>query len=229
MAITFQFGQVTGLGANGGTTGNHDTLSSDLLYVAFCYYIGASGSTLTDNQSGNTYTLVASTSVNSELVLASYYCVLGAKSATHTFTVTGNATYTAIGVMGFAGSHATPFDTHVADTTNFAVNSFALGTITPANADSLLVSALTTNFSTSGTPTLSDAYTVAGHQQYNSGNYYPLALAYQIETGTQARTPTWSWTSTAAWNAVQAVFKPAAGGGGGPTLGTRRLLSGVGR
>jgi hypothetical protein len=208
-----------GFAVNGGTSSAVDTTGADLLLVAVSHYSAGSGLTVTDSKS-NTWT-ARSTSGDGDSNCTLFECVPSSVGAGHTFTAAGAGIYPALSLQAWAGAHAAPFDQQSDAGSGAGVTSIQAGSVTPSEANELIVAAMANGTDAGTGRSINSSFTISGQIGFNSGQYFPVAMAYFVQGSAAAINPTWSWSGSTQVDAVIATFKAAAGGGGNRR---RRLL-----
>lgn len=213
-------------GTSGGTTAAVDTTGANILIA----YVGAfvlSSAVVTDSFSNTWLPLTANTggsSCSGQL----FYAKNPTVGTGHTFTL-GSVSFATLTISAFSGADtSSPFDVQSTGNTPGS-GSVQPGSITPSNANSLIVCGCTPNDSSSGNPTVSSGFTITDSLGYAIGTAEGGAQAYQIQTTITAVNPTWSWGGPQLIGAACiAAFKP----GGGPPpptgLGATLLMMGIG-
>jgi hypothetical protein len=171
--------------------------------VAVSYYGGGSPPTLSDSK-GNTWTgLTLKTTGNAGSRI--FYCAPTSVGSGHTFTVNSSNAF-AFGVQAWSGANASPFDIENGATAS-GVTSIQSGSVTPTNANSLIVAAgsPTDNTSLYG---VDSGFTATATVPFVGGTNEGLLMAYLKQNAAAAVNPTFSWTTSAAAAATIAVFKP---------------------
>lgn len=200
-----------------GTTSGVSTLTCDLLVVWVQFFSGSSEPTLSDNQT-NTWNALTLRTTTSSIAGRIYWCCPASKvNASHTFTLTstgGGSANGAIAVVGFTGALvAGAFDKESGQSTTGSVTSLKPGSLTPTNANSLLVTFLGHSDNTAGNVSIDNSYTAVDKVAFSSGHYYGTASAYKAQSGgPSALDVQWSWVTENASQqcAAEAVFVPAA-------------------
>lgn len=192
-------------------TSGINTAGADLLVI----FVGAFDQSLlviTDTYL-NTWTALTLNTGASATSGRIYYAKNASTGTSHIFTATGGS-FTTLTVAAYSGSDLTaPFD--VQSTGNSpGGGQVQPGSITPSNANSLVVSGCSPADGTSGAPTVSAGFTITDSLAYLGGNAEGGAQAYQIQTTATAANPTWAWASGGSTGAgCIAAFKPASGSG----------------
>jgi hypothetical protein len=185
------------------TTNPLDTTGATLL-VAVCSTSGLT--TFTDNQS-NVWMRAQSTAISSFQHTDMFVCVNPITNASHTFTMTGG--FPSICVLAFSGAPGA-VETY-ATATSSSSTSLGTGSITPAQANTLLVTGMcgpqVRGLSIDGGFTISDQ--VGGNTGQLSG------AAYLIQTTVAAAAPTWTLSGSDTCSAMMMAIQLSGGGGGG--------------
>lgn len=143
----------------------------------------------------------------------------------HTFTTTTNIFFSGIVAACFSGVDSFDKQSGAINVAGTSHNG-TTGSITPTNADSLLVAIC--SFATDpGTVTVPTGFTLI--DTVSPAANMPISMAYMIQSGgPSAETPVWGTTNSIRTAATVSVYKPAAGGGGGrATKNTRSWPLGV--
>jgi hypothetical protein len=190
-------GKVSVAGAN--TTGTLDTTGANLTVIISANWGDTSAPS--DNK-GNTYTAGF---VSSNGLFRMYYCINPTVGTGHTFTKGGNAP--AIAAFAYSGNTPT-FDQAATGVTGNGTSA-AVGSFTPANNGSLIISGVMAEgidktFSVdSGLTKQEDVY-AGGAYNLAAGDLMPQTTAASIN-------PTWSWSDTDNYSAGALVFYEDAG------------------
>jgi hypothetical protein len=207
------------------TTGNLTTTGADLLIVAVTDYQASTLGSVSDNKS-NTWTQLTSRNDGAVARVTFWYAKNATVGSNHTFTYNGcgGTCYPTIYVQAWSGSDLTaPFDVENG-ASGAAISSLATGSVTPNQANSLLLAA--TNPWTVSISSIDSSFTIDDSRAYNPGFEFAGAVAYLVQGSAAAVNPTFTYSgSTAGAAAVIAAFKPATGGGGSPAPARRRSPS----
>jgi hypothetical protein len=207
----------TASAAAGGTatTSAIDTTGSTLMVMVVANYgVDSSTATIVDSKS-NTWTALTNY-VNGNSNVAIFYAQNPTVGSGHTFSCTGG--YCTIFVSGWSGTATTSvFDVQNGASTSGA--SLQTGSVTPSQADSLIISGFGDNDNTA--LSIDSGFTKINQQRNNSSS--TGADAYLIQTTASAVNPTWTASGTVARAAAIAVFKPA--GSGAPAMRRRQPIS----
>jgi hypothetical protein len=195
--------RVDPLGPNGGTGGALDTTGANILFVLEAYSNNIGAGTLTDSK-GNTWSPLTTQGTGGGGATVLWYAQNAIVGPGHTFTITGNDTYSAIAVAAFSGGDiASPFDTQ----NGYALSSSATvqpGAVTPGAANALVITGLQfthSPVSVDSGVTILDQAPMAGEQ------YFGVALGYTIQTAAAAVNPTWWQTAPGQLASIVATFK----------------------
>lgn len=170
---------------------------------------GFSGTiTLTDSKS-NGATQTALTQRTTGVVERMFFYDHPASVGTgHTFT-SGGVSFASICVIAFSGMAASPLDQQAGATGN-TVSTLATGSITPSQANTLVVTGLANENNSSGAISVSSpsGFSTAYKTLYSSGVAEGSAISYKVLTSATATNPTWNVTnSTSSLAATVASFK----------------------
>jgi hypothetical protein len=179
-------------------------------FIAICRSNYVDSLTPTDSYS-NTWTGLGALNTLNGGVVEWFYCLSPVVGAGHTFTLTGSPSTRkpTLNVLAFGGSCTVDSDS--GDYGSAATSVDPSSPITPAQADSLLLSAVIVE----NTDTLSvdAAFTKVNQVNYDASFHMGAAVAYEIQMAATSRQPAWSWTTathTATHFAVFAYAPPVA-------------------
>ncbi len=195
------------LGLTGGTTTAIDTTGANLIVVSLSYYhTGNTGDiTITDSK-GNTWTLLTKYA-NATTANRLYYCKNANVGSGHTFTTPLLSAYYGISIMAFSMANiTTPFDVENG-ANSLSASSLATGSITPSQANSLIVAGLTFDNNAGGAVSIDSGMTAIS-TAYSGGSSMGTGIAYKVQSTAAAINPTWNITNAAAVAASIAAFKP---------------------
>lgn len=185
------------------TTDAIATTGANLLIVSAAWYPGSTSEPTLSDSAGNTWTpLTVQTAGNISSRL--YYSYGGTMSGAHTFTFAGADIYASIQVAAFSGASASPFDVENGDIATSA-SSLATGSVTPSQANTLVVAGLGHENNSGGTVTIDSSFTITDAVAW-SGDGIGGALAYKFVTS-GAQNPTWNAVGSTTLRATIAVFK----------------------
>lgn len=209
------------LGTNGGTTagaGVLNTTGADTLIVLEQFNAATSG-TLSDIYGNTWFQLTKRDSNGSECGSGFWYAKNAIVGAGHSVSIAGSSTFSSVAFAAYSGCDlAAPFDTEGGISVTTATTT-PIGTITPSNANSLILSGCSLAQASAGC-TVDVGTKIA---ETSSAAVYTGALGELIQSGGPTATGTITWTHVSYKSSgVVAVFKPAGGGGGstwGPLLG----------
>lgn len=213
----------TGAGSTDGnsiTTSAIDTTGATLLTVGVADYDAVTIGTVSDSK-GNTWTprTTRNNAAGSRVCL--YDCVPGGNVGSgHTFTYTVTGGLPVICVIAASGGSGSPFDaeTGAAQATGTTITP---GSLTPAEANEILISMFMSNDSNAGV-SVDSGFTVSDFANRVVGQHFEGAMAYLIETTATAQNPSWSVPDSTYSAVALAAYKVAAAGGA--TLHTLSLL-----
>jgi len=211
MAYSLIAHTASGTNSSGTTSSGVDTTGADLIVVAAAYYNGSAAPTLTDSR-GNTWTGLTEVAAAGGSYLGSlrfFYCQAPSVGAGHTFTLSGASSYAALAVAAFSGSAASP-----ADQQGGSGGTATPGSITPSEANELVLTAVTDSSPGGIATAVSGGFAVLDTLANSSGNHFGVGLAYLVQTSAAAANPTWSAGNVFPASAI-ASFKAGGGGGGG--------------
>jgi hypothetical protein len=195
------FGAITLVGAACATDDDGDTVATttgfDTSSATLFIVTEASGNILANptdlvGASSNPWTPLTTYDNGGVILMKSFYSIPVNVGPGHTFSVTG-ATYPAICVLAFAGTHATaPFDQESGDTvTPFASTTFQPGSVTPSADNEVLVTGFGHQQAATATPDLS--FIVPAGGTVNATGYgQGLSVAYKIQGAAAAQDVEWT-------------------------------------
>lgn len=191
---------------NGFTSSSLNTTGADLLVLGGL--ADNASYTLTDSKGNSIATATGATTSIFGITSSIYYVKAPTVGSGHTWTLTGTSGDFAFAVLAFSGSDQTA----PLDQTNGTASSFGStvqpGSITPGQANELLVT-----FCIDGDDTnafsVDSGFTIADQLLQVNGGHKGLAIAYQIQTTATARNPTWTLGSGNLFGADIASFKLA--------------------
>jgi hypothetical protein len=193
--------------ASGGacTTSATNMTGANLIVGCLSYYNSTDTSAFSDSL-GSSYSSAYSTAqanVTGSLIYAQGQSV--SSSMTFTASAPGGTSYPSLTVMGFSGAVASPLDQNN-KTGSGGVTTLQPGSITPTQANELLVSCLAVNGTNSGA-SVSSPFTI-GPVVNGTASNEGVAEAYQIQApGPTAVNPTWTWSTAETAITGQASFK----------------------
>lgn len=197
---------------NSVTTSGVNTAGVDLIVLAVASYQAVADPTISDSK-GNTWT--PRTSYASDVSkLKIYYAVNPTVGSGHTFTASQSGSYPSIIVLGFSGSHATPFDQENGNTSASA-SSLATGSVTPTEDNELIIMAACHSADISSCDEGTGGPLLVA---YVNGEHFAGGADAEIQTTAAAINPTWTFAAAASCAVAQATFKAAAAAGGQPTM-----------
>jgi hypothetical protein len=193
------------------------TTGADLLVVAVADYDNVAVGVLSDSVGGNnngTFNGLTAQGVSGDSRVRLYYVKPTHVGASHVFTYTNTGSYSSIAVEAWSGSNTSnPYpgsNENGASDSNNAHTTLQPGSLTPANDNSLIVTALSLTTAGFSAPTINQSFAVDA-TQVGGANNFGLTIASLAQAGTAtAVNPTWTHSATYA-NAVIAAFKPTTG------------------
>lgn len=185
---------------NGVTSDAVDTTGATWIVVGISKYQPNAG-TLTDSKV-NGWTPLTAKSLPSDNYSQLFVCFNPTVGAGHTFDFAGASTYPAL-IYIFGNGTLPEFDKEAAGNTNSGGASIQPGSVTPDNANSLLIALCSANSVI--TQTIDSGFTKAQEIAFGSGNNYGEALFYLIQGAAAAVNPTIGGGATNR-AAVMAVF-----------------------
>lgn len=207
MPISGVIGFAEGLGGNGGTTATSFDTTGKTVIVLGVSYQNEVAPTVSDNK-GNSYTLVQTQTSGLGPGIRLYKCEAPSVGSGHTFTATASGGYVSIGVLAAESAG-------VADGDNGAntggATSLATGSVTPTADGDLFVTARTLDSGAAAGLAIDSGFTIQGSVAFSGGNYYGVAIAYEIQSGSgAAENPTWSQTASTRIAAAIVAFLASA-------------------
>lgn len=231
MAYAFVASVRNSPGTNGNTSSSIDTSGADLLVGSTSSYEGGPDPSRSDSK-GNTWTplTVEEDAVNTERVQL-FYAENPTVGSGHTFTVGGNGIFHVSITAAFSGAAtASVFDAESAGALITTDDEIFPGNLTPANDNSLFVTAIAT-LDTGGVAftVVTASYTTIHNTLFSSGSNYGGGMAYHIQGTAAVQNPKWDWGGGAgcAAAAVMACFKDFAAGGGATGHPAMKRFGGV--
>ena len=209
-AITLVAHTAAGGNSTTTTTTAIDTTGANLLVAcASSFDAAAHTPTMSDNKT-NTWTALTLRGTSSTTETTIYYSVPASVGTGHTFTFTTTVNgFAALGVWAFAGASATPYDTDVGTAASSSGTSVQPGSITPAQANEVLVACNTLSAAFTSLA-INSSFTLSDQVAFASGNNEGGGYAYLIQTTATAENPTFSWTNTVSTSTAMAAFEAAA-------------------
>lgn len=212
-----------------GTTSSIDTTGASLLVVGVSSYGPPSGSATISDSKSNTWTLLT-LYAGVDYGIQVYYATNPSVGSGHTVTTGGGLSFPGLVFSAFSGvDTASPFDVENGNSAIASTNQ--AGTVTPSNANSLVISAAAIRQSGMLPTSIDGGFTILDQGGGVSG--IAVGMAYLIQTSIAAADPTWTFSASNASSITSAVFKAASGGGGGGglvfdgrTFGAGRILGG---
>lgn len=192
------------------TTPPIDTTGAKLLILAVSDYTNIANDGTVSDSKGNTWIpLTPQPNNNNEIYKARIFYVANPIVGTlHTFShiSVGTPSYETIYAAAFSGvKTASPFDVENGATGSSSTPTLQPGSITPSQANELVVTACTVD-SLTGAPTVSAGFDLIDSAMGVNGLSVGGGLAFQVQTIAAAVNPTWT-SDNNVWAAVIASFK----------------------
>lgn len=205
------FALVANVGAATGgstTTGAANTTGANLIVIC----IGANGVVVAPSDSkGNTWTALTQRTSGAVGATQIFYCLNPTVGSGHTFTSGGG--FPTVTVTAWSGAATSSVFDVETGATSASASSLATGSVTPANANSLVIASVGISDAMTGTAAITGGFTVSNAIYGQPGVTEGGGQAYLIQTSAAAANPTWSgWSPAGSCAAAIAVFKAAAGG-----------------
>jgi hypothetical protein len=197
-ALVDRFAQV--LGPNAGTSGARNTIGANLIEVSVKWYNGVTADVTVSDSEGNTWVpLTKYSNATSSESVRKWYCLSPTTSATHTFTVTGTATYCVINVHSFSGVASF----HSEAGSNGTGSTAQAGSVTPSANGAVIIASINGDSTTSFA--IDSGFSEQG-SVYGGGNNIAGAAAYLIQATAGAVNPTWTLSGSMGWAAAISVY-----------------------
>lgn len=180
-------------GVNGGTTGNNDTTGIAGSGIIMVSVTRSGAATLSDSQS-NTWTLVTSETSISGVTNELFVCINPSTSATHTFTISGVGSVSAIAIQVHRGYWSAASGSNHASTA--AADSVQTGAVTPAGAGDLILTSV--SYVSTTASSINSGFTIASDRPFIGATSYGSSAAFLYASTTNTVNPTWTQTSSAA-------------------------------
>lgn len=222
MAITHVASAVAGSTTGNAVTVTQTTTGADFMAVVVSWYNLGTTPVVTDTN-GNTWTGRTIRTTGDQSVQV-FDCAAPIVGIGHGVTATGTGSFPCMWVGSFAGVHATPHDAETGNTTASGT-SLTTGSLTPSQADSLLIAGYGLYTATGISVDGGFGYSA---MNYGVGTNLAAAGAYLIQSGgPTAANPAASWTGACKGAAAIVAYKPAGGGASGhPALRRLGLVAG---
>lgn len=199
MAITLKAHVAANSTSGSFTTAAIDTTGATLLVASAAYFNNTTRVAQITDSKNNTWVPLPIRAVG-DTNNRTHYCVNPTVGSGHTFTLTDSSSGSFC-VAAFDGVIAvSPLDLNTGNAASGST--IAPGSLTPTNANSLVISGLA--FRTTGTVTVDSGFTIS--DQTTSGSVVSSALGYIIETTIVAKNPTWTLPSSMNAAVTNAVF-----------------------
>lgn len=189
------------------TTPAVDTTTADLIVLTLTSYTGSARPTVGDSNF-NTWTPITDYSAVATRETM-FYCQNPVVGSGHTFSASGTTSFPSLCMASFKGSVSAPLDQTNGNSASGSVSSLQTGSVTPMNANELIVTGL--GFNVPGSPTIDSSFIIpaGGTVAYSVGNDFAAGIAYLIQTSAVMEDPTWSFAGGSEAAAAIATFKAA--------------------
>jgi hypothetical protein len=187
------------------TTDAMDSSGTNFIVIAQSFYpvVTPAGGTITDSK-GNTWTALTAYGAGNNNVRL-HYCHNPIVGSGHTFTTNASQIYPAIFVAAFSNIASSPFDQENGAGA-LTVATLQSGSITPSQANTLVIAASGWDGNGGVLATINGGYTIVEELAYSPAE--GGSLAYLILTAATAQNPTWTFGGTPnSSSAVIASFK----------------------
>lgn len=190
---------------NSVTTSGITTTGANLIVISCAWYTAATFEVTISDSNGNTWTALTGSSANNYRSRI-YYCVSPVVGSGHTFTASGTGTAPSISVQAWSGmSTSSPFDQQNGATTP-STSSLATGSITPSQANTVVITAAAWDGSRNYS-SLSGGFTTTDNISDLASNHAGGAMGYLILTSATPTNPTWTVSGSTVICARIASFK----------------------
>lgn len=193
------------------TTTAIDTSGANLIVVTTGYNGAVTSSALSDSK-GNTWTFL--TAYTSTWGVGVWYCLSPTVGSGHTFSIA--AGFPSICVTAWSGAAASSVLDQQTGTAYTSQTSQATGSLTPANANSLVIASWAGGDGATGPLTINGGFTISDQQLGPAGVSESSGQAYLIQTSIAAANPTWASFSSTSGGVILASFNAAASGASTP-------------
>lgn len=157
-----------------------------------CVVGNYNGSSITVSDPTNgSYTGLTAKPGGSEAGIQIFYHQGGTYGSGLVITASGTGVYPSMRVAAFSNMSSSPFDQQNG-ATGGTVATLQPGSITPSQANTVVIVGLGMQDIGAGVPAIDGGYTLQGYTLFNSGVSEGSAIAYKILTSASAQNPTWS-------------------------------------
>lgn len=180
-------------GAGFSTSSSIDTTGANLIVISASWFIGTTANVTISDSKGNTWTGLAQSTGGGTWRNQLFYCVSPTVGSGHTFTATGAGTASVITVQAWSNmSTSSPFDQQSGGA-NTVTSSVATGSITPSQANTVVIVGYTTN-STVSFSSFSGGYTASDTETGNA-NHGGGGMGYLVLTSATAQNVTTTFSA----------------------------------
>lgn len=204
-------------GDNGGSTSSRNTTGANLIVIALSWYNAVTANPTVSDSKSNTWTPL--TQVDSSfLSVQMWYAVSPTVGAGHTFTCTGSGFSPTLSVVSVSGVNTgDALDQESAGGASAGSGTTVQpGSVTPDEANCLIVSVLASYANVINQPTINGGYTALTLASQDS-DHVGGGSAYLIQTSAAATNPTWDKVASSGGDilaTISAVFHAASVAGG---------------
>lgn len=192
--------QYTGF-LSGTTTGNINTTGATLIVVSASGFSAGGSTGILADSNVNTWIPLTERHRN-DTYQKLWYCLGPTVGAGHNFTITGGA-YGSFEVIAIGGATPVLYDQDTGTSGNGA--SAQPGSLTPANADSVLVCGLAFQNTGATLTGINSSFTITDTEP--GGGIIQGSIAYKVQSGAgSAENPTWSFSGGLDWTTSIVIF-----------------------
>jgi len=206
----------TSAAGTGCTTGAVSMTGANFLVIAIASY-GSPGTGISDSSSNTYYGPIQQCSngaCSGVDQITFYYAPNATVTASMTATLSVTGTRPVLAFMGFSNVNtSSPIGQTNNNYTASSVSSLAVGSITPAVSNSVLVSGVASE-GTSVAPSVDSSFVRTASALFTNGAPYIEAagMGYLLQGSAAAVNPTWSWSGATAGVDIQTSFMPSTTG-----------------
>lgn len=190
------------------TTAEINTTAANLIVIAVSAASSAGDSIYPSDSQSNTWTGLTwrDSGVGGGNSVRIFYCYAPTTNSSHTFSFPHSSSYATILVMAFSGMASSPFDVEGGNAFTSAVTSFPSGSVTPSQANTIVITALAVG-DLSTAPSIDSGFTVQCVGPGVGGSSWAGAAGYKVLTAASAQNPTWTTAASSIGATSTAVFK----------------------
>lgn len=188
------------------TTAGINTTGANLIVISASWFIGTTAEVTISDSNGNTWTALTGSTGGGTWRNRLYYCSSPVVGSGHTFTATGASTASVIAVQAWSNmSTSSPFDQQNGGS-NASSSTVATGSITPSQANTVVILGYTTNNNRSFS-SFSDGTYTSSDTQAGVGGTATGGMGYKILTSASAQNITITFSGACTNAARIASFK----------------------